>query len=57
MSTKKKAENTGQTMKGKAEEATGTATGNESLRAEGKADQVKGDAKQAIQKIKDATKH
>ncbi|WP_127355561.1 CsbD family protein [Actinacidiphila soli] len=57
MSTHKKAKNTGETIKGKAKEATGKATGNESLEMEGKIDQTKGDAKQAIQKIKDATKH
>ncbi|MDX6347870.1 MAG: CsbD-like, partial [Streptomyces sp.] len=40
-----------------AKEATGKATGNEGMEMEGRADQAKGDAKQAIQKIKDATKH
>lgn len=57
MSTHKKAKNTAETIKGKAKEAAGKVTGNESLRAEGEADQTKGDAKQAMQKIKDATKH
>ena len=42
--------------KGKVKEGTGKATGNESLEAEGHADQAKGDLKQADEKIKDAFK-
>jgi uncharacterized protein YjbJ (UPF0337 family) len=54
MASAKKAKHTGETMKGKAKEAAGKATGNERLVAEGKAEQVKGDAKQAGRKAKDA---
>ncbi|MEU4095761.1 CsbD family protein [Streptomyces sp. NPDC026673] len=43
-------------MKGKAEEAAGKLTGDESLRAKGKADQVGSDAKQVVEKSKDAGK-
>jgi uncharacterized protein YjbJ (UPF0337 family) len=42
--------------KGKVKEAAGTAHGDEELRQEGKADQTKGDIKQAGEKIKDAFK-
>ena len=41
---------------GKVKEAAGAATGNEGLRAEGQADQTKGDLKQAGEKVKDAFK-
>jgi uncharacterized protein YjbJ (UPF0337 family) len=41
-------------LKGRTNEAVGKATGNESLEAEGKVDQVKGNAKQAEEKAKDA---
>ncbi|POX57149.1 CsbD family protein [Streptomyces sp. Ru71] len=44
-------------MKGKAKEAAGRAVGNERLTAEGKADQMKGDARQAKEKTKDVFKH
>lgn len=43
-------------LKGKVKEAAGTAQGDEELRQEGKADQTKGDIKQAGEKIKDAFK-
>ncbi|TXS40844.1 CsbD family protein [Streptomyces sp. uw30] len=43
--------------KGKAKEAVGRAVGNERMTAEGKADQVKGDARQAKEKGKDTFKH
>ncbi|MFD3652867.1 CsbD family protein [Streptomyces sp. 24-1644] len=43
--------------KGKVKEAAGRATGNERLTAEGRADQTKGDARQAKEKAKDAFKH
>jgi len=43
--------------KGKVKEATGRATDNESLEAEGRADQAKADLKQAGDKAKDAFKH
>ncbi|MGI8536636.1 MAG: CsbD family protein [Mycobacteriales bacterium] len=41
---------------GDAKEKVGGATGNESLQAEGKTDQSKGDLKQAGEKVKDAFK-
>ncbi|GAA0334575.1 CsbD family protein [Actinoallomurus spadix] len=56
MSAQDKAANTGDKIKGKAKEAAGRLTGNERLEAEGQADQVKGDAKQAGEKIKDVFK-
>ncbi|KAB2977130.1 MULTISPECIES: CsbD family protein [Streptomyces] len=43
--------------KGKAKEAMGRMTGNERMTAEGKADQMKGDARQAKEKGKDTFKH
>lgn len=43
--------------KGKIKEATGKATDDESLEAEGKGDQAKSDLKGAGEKIKDAFKH
>jgi uncharacterized protein YjbJ (UPF0337 family) len=42
---------------GKVKEAAGDATGNESLKNEGKKDQAKSDVKQAGEKVKDAFKH
>ncbi|MEV0531867.1 CsbD family protein [Kitasatospora sp. NPDC050463] len=57
MSAEDKAKNITEKAKGKAKEAAGKAVGNERLTAEGKADQVSGDAKQAGEKIKDAFKH
>lgn len=56
MSTEDKADNAADKIKGKAEEAVGKAVGNERLQAEGKADQVEGDVKQAGEKAKDAVK-
>jgi uncharacterized protein YjbJ (UPF0337 family) len=53
MSAEDKVKNTAETAKGKAKEGAGTATGNESLKAEGRADQAKGYLKQAGEKIKD----
>lgn len=41
---------------GKGKEAAGKATGDQNLQAEGKADQTKGDLKQAGEKVKDAFK-
>ncbi|MFF1905918.1 CsbD family protein [Kitasatospora sp. NPDC058218] len=57
MSAEDKAKNIAEKAKGKAKEAAGKAVGNERLTAEGKADQVSGDAKQAGEKIKDVFKH
>lgn len=56
MSTGKKIEHAAETAKGKAKEAAGKATSNESLTMKGKAEQVKGDTAQAGQKVKDALK-
>ncbi|MEV5707741.1 CsbD family protein [Actinoallomurus sp. NPDC052274] len=56
MSAQDKAANTGDKIKGKAKETVGKVTGNEEMEAEGKADQVKGDAKQAGEKVKDVFK-
>ncbi|BCL18449.1 CsbD family protein [Streptomyces tuirus] len=44
-------------VKGKAKEAIGRAVGNERLTAEGRAEQSKGDARQAKEKTKDVFKH
>lgn len=56
MSLADKAKNKAQSMTGKAEEKVGKATGDRSMEAEGKADQVAGDVKQAGEKLKDAVK-
>lgn len=56
MSTADKAENKVEELKGKAQEGVGKATGDEKLEAEGKGNQVKGNIKQAGEKIKDAFK-
>ncbi|GAA2749968.1 MULTISPECIES: CsbD family protein [Kitasatospora] len=53
----KKAAHKAEAVKGGAKKTIGRATGNRSLEAEGRADQVKGDAKQAGAKAKDALKH
>ena len=52
-----KAKNTGQKIKGKAKEATGSATGDEDQRDEGRAEQSEADLKQAGEKVKDAFKN
>lgn len=49
-----KIKNAAEDVKGKVEEATGRATGNEKLEAEGKADQSAASLKQAGEKTKDA---
>jgi uncharacterized protein YjbJ (UPF0337 family) len=51
-----KIENAAEKLGGKGKEAAGKATGDESLQAEGKADQAKSDLKQAGEKVKDAFK-
>ncbi|RLK52635.1 CsbD family protein [Microbacterium telephonicum] len=51
-----KIKNTAEDLGGKAKEAAGKVTGNERLEAEGQADQVKADVKQAGEKAKDAFK-
>ena len=50
-------ENMSEDASGKAKEATGKATDDERLEAEGRADQSKADIKQAGEKIKDAFKN
>jgi uncharacterized protein YjbJ (UPF0337 family) len=56
VSAEDKVKNTAETAKGKVKEGLGKATGNESLEAEGHADQAKGDLKQAGEKVKDVFK-
>ncbi|MCU1685125.1 MAG: CsbD family protein [Amycolatopsis sp.] len=57
MSTGDKIDNKAEELKGKAKEGLGHATDDESLKNEGKADQVKGNVKQAAEKVKDAFKN
>lgn len=52
-----KLSNKAEDAKGKIKEATGKATDDKSLEAEGKGDQTKSDLKGAGEKIKDAFKH
>jgi uncharacterized protein YjbJ (UPF0337 family) len=54
MSTADKVNNKIEEVGGKAKEKVGEHTGDKDLQAEGKADQVKGNLKQAGEKIKDA---
>ena len=54
MSVSDKFRNMTQELRGRAKQRTGEATGNRRLQREGRADQVKGDLKQAGEKIKDA---
>jgi uncharacterized protein YjbJ (UPF0337 family) len=56
MATIDKAKNSTQQAKGKVKELAGRATGNNKLQAKGKADQTKGNLKQAGEKVKDAFK-
>jgi uncharacterized protein YjbJ (UPF0337 family) len=56
MATTDKAKNTAQQANGKLKETVGKVSGNDKLRAEGKTDQVKGNVKQAGEKLKDAFK-
>jgi uncharacterized protein YjbJ (UPF0337 family) len=51
-----KAKNKAEELGGKGKETVGDATDNRDLQAEGKADQVKGNLKQAGEKVKDAFK-
>jgi len=51
-----KAKNSAQRVKGKVEELVGQVTGNDRLRIKGKAHQMKGNLKQAGEKVKDAFK-
>jgi len=52
-----KAKNKAQAAKGKVKEEAGRATGDDSLRAKGRSDRVKGNVKQAGEKVKDAFRH
>lgn len=54
MSNKDKVKNATQIFKGKIKAATGKKIGNQRLEADGKSDQVKGNLKQAGEKVKDA---
>ncbi|MDX3379564.1 CsbD family protein [Streptomyces sp. ME02-6991-2A] len=54
MAADEKAQAKTEQAKGKVKEAAGRAVGNERLTAEGRADQVKGDIRQAKEKVKDA---
>jgi uncharacterized protein YjbJ (UPF0337 family) len=57
VSAEKKNQAKGDQLKGKVKETVGRALGNERLEAEGRAEQSKGDARQAAEKAKDAFKH
>ncbi|GGT78684.1 MULTISPECIES: CsbD family protein [Streptomyces] len=57
MSSEQKMTAKSEQAKGKLKEAAGRATGNERLEAEGRAEQVQGDARDAKEKAKDAFKH
>ena len=54
MTTTDKAKNTSQQAKGKLKETAGKLSGNDKLRAEGKADRTKDNLKRAGEKLKDA---
>ncbi|HEX5292196.1 MAG TPA: CsbD family protein [Streptosporangiaceae bacterium] len=56
MSTEDKVSNKGDELKGKVKEGVGRATDNKDLEAEGKADQISGNLKDAGEKVKDAFK-
>ena len=56
MSAKDKIENTAKDLGGKVKEAAGKVSGDESLEAEGKADQAKAHVKKAAENVKDAFK-
>ncbi len=56
MSTEDKLNNKVEQVKGKFKEGVGDATDDKSMENEGKADQTKGDLKQAGEKVKDAFK-
>jgi uncharacterized protein YjbJ (UPF0337 family) len=56
MSTEDKVNNKGEQLKGKVKEGVGQATDDRDLEAEGKADQISGNLKDAGEKVKDAFK-
>lgn len=57
MAGEKKAKAKMEQAEGKAKEAVGRATGDERLEGEGRAEQSKGDARQAKEKMKDIFRH
>ncbi len=57
MSESDKVKNAAEQAVGQGKETAGKVTGDQSLEAEGKADQAKADIKQAAEKVKDAFKH
>ena len=57
MSAADKIQNAVEDLTGKAKEAIGNVTNDDKLVAEGKAEQVKADAKKAGENVKDAFKH
>jgi uncharacterized protein YjbJ (UPF0337 family) len=57
MSISKKIAHKAEAVKGSAKKMAGRLTGSRRLRTEGRADQAKGNLKQAGAKIKDATRH
>ncbi|MFF5564605.1 CsbD family protein [Streptomyces sp. NPDC012623] len=56
MTADEKAEAKGEQTKGKVKKTVGGAVGNESMEAEGRAEEAKGDLRQAKEKAKDAFK-
>jgi uncharacterized protein YjbJ (UPF0337 family) len=54
MATKDKMKNTARVTKGKVKEATGVLTGSSKFKHDGRADQLKGNIKQSVEKAKDA---
>jgi uncharacterized protein YjbJ (UPF0337 family) len=56
MSTDDKFEAKGEEVKGRIKETAGRATDDEEMEAEGTAERVKGNLKQAVEKVKDAFK-
>ena len=54
MTTRDKASNKSQDLKGKVKEKVGSATGNKDLQSKGKSDQVKASVKDVGEKVKDA---
>ncbi|WP_411082077.1 CsbD family protein [Streptomyces sp. cmx-18-6] len=56
MAADEKAQATGEQAKGKVKKVVGGAVGNESLRAEGRGEESKGDLRAAKEKVKDAFK-
>jgi len=57
MNVAKKSSHTTEAIRGRLKKTLGRITGNRRLRAEGRGDQIKGNAKQAGAKVKDAFRH